>query len=310
MENFKTEDILKGLLPHWKKLTVVALIAFVVGIFISSPMVIKPLYKSYSVVYPVNLSPSSEESTTEQLLQWFNSEEVKKAVCEKFDLYKHYDIDTLDARHQTWFNLKFKERVSINATLYESIEISVKDQSPEMSQKIVNGLINAVNDLIMAVKKERLHEYILNNENELKRATGKVDSLKYMIDNIRKEYNIIDVQYQAKYISKEIVKSPNLSESNAKTAEGLKTKKTELDRLGNVIGSEIGTYNYIRNQIDGYLLDYANKVSFTNVVSKPTLPDSKCYPIRSLVVAIITLSSLLIACIVLVYLNIKNQKVD
>jgi capsule polysaccharide export protein KpsE/RkpR len=46
------------------------------------------------------------------------------------------------------------------------------------------------------------------------------------------------------------------------------------------------------------------------VVSKPTLPDSKCYPIRSLVVAIITLSSLLIACIVLVYLNIKNQKVD
>ncbi len=310
MENFKTEDILKGLLPHWKRLTMVAVIAIIVGIFISSPMVIKPLYKSYAVVYPVNLSPSSEESTTEQLLQWFNSEEVKKAVCEKFDLFTHYDIDTLDARHQTWFNLKYKELVSINATLYESIEISVKDQSPEMSQKIVNGIIDAVNDLIMAVKKERLHEYILNNENELKRATGKVDSLKYMIDNIRKEYNIIDVQYQAKYITKEIVKSPNLSESNAKTAEGLKTKKTELDRLGNVIGSEIGTYNYFRNQIDGYLLDYANKVSFTNVVSKPTLPDSKCYPIRSLVVAIITLSSLLIACIVLVYLNIKNQKVD
>jgi len=310
MENFKTEDILKGLLPHWKKLTALALIAVVVGIFISSPMVIKPLYKSIAVVYPVNLSPSSEESTTEQLLQWFNSEEVKKAVCEKFDLYKHYDIDTLDARHQTWFNLKFKERVSINATLYESIEISVKDQDPYMAKKITQGIIDAVNDLIMAVKKERLHEYILNNENELKRATGKVDSLKYMIDNIRKEYNIVDVQYQAKYISKEIVKSPNLSESNAKTAEGLKTKKTELDRLGNVIGSEIGTYNYFRNQIDGYLLDYANKVSFTNVVSKPTLPDSKCYPIRSLVVAIITLSSLLIACIVLVYLNIKNQKVD
>ncbi len=310
MENFKTEDILKGLLPHWKRLTMVAVIAIIVGIFISSPIVIKPLYKSYAVVYPVNLSPSSEESNTEQLLQWFNSEEVKKTVCKKFNLYNHYDIDTLDARHQTWFNLKYKEFVSINATLYESIEISVKDQSPEMAQKIVNGIINAVNDLIMAVKKERLHEYILNNENELKRATGKVDSLKYMIDNIRKEYNIVDVQYQAKYISKEIVKSPNLSESNAKTAEGLKTKKTELDRLGNVIGSEIGTYNYFRNQIDGYLLDYANKVSFTNVVSKPTLPDSKCYPIRSLVVAIITLSSLLIACIVLVYLNIKNQKVD
>jgi capsule polysaccharide export protein KpsE/RkpR len=308
MENFKTKDILKVLLPHWKKLAIVACLAIVVGFFISSPMIIKPLYKSYAVVYPVNLSPSSEESTTEQLLQWFNSEEVKKAVAKKFDLYKHYDIDTLDLKHQTWFNLKYKELVSINSTLYESIEISVKDQSPEMSKKIVQGIIDAANELIMNVKKERLHEYITNNENELKRATGKVDSLKYMIDNIRKEFNIIDVQYQGKYLAKEIIKSPNLSESNAKTSEGLKTKRTELDRLGNVIGSEIGTFNYYRNQIDGYYLDYLNKVSFTNVVSKPTLPDSKCYPIRSLIVAIITLSSLLIACIVIIFLNIKKQK--
>ena len=310
MENFKTEDILKGLLPHWKKLSIVALIAIVVGIFISSPMVIKPLYKSYSVVYPVNLSPSSEESATEQLLQWFNSEEVKKAVCDKFDLYKHYDIDTLDARHQTWFNLKFKERVSINATLYESVEISVKDQDPYMAKKITQGLIDATNELIMSVRKQRLAEYITNNQNELKISTQKVDSLKFMINNIRREYNIVDFQYQSKYIAKELAKSPNLSESNAKTAEGLKVHRTELERLRDVISSHIGTYNELNQNVAKYHLDYANKISFTNVVSKPTLPDSKCYPIRSLVVAIITLSSLLIACIVLVYLNIKNQKVD
>ena len=310
MENFKTEDILKGLLPHWKRLTVVAVVAIVVGIFVSSPMVIKPLYKSISVVYPVNLSPSSEESTTEQLLQWFNSEEVKKAVCDKFDLYKHYDIDTLDARHQTWFNLKYKELVSINATLYESIEISVKDQDPYMAKKINQGIIDAANELITSVKKERLHEYISNNEKALKNSMNKVDSLKFMINSIRREYNIVDFQYQSKYISKELAKSSNLSESNAKTAEGLKIQRTELERLRDVISSQIGTYNSFRSNIDGYHLEYDNKVSYTNVVSKPTLPDSKCYPIRSLVVAIITLSSLLIACIVLVYLNIKNQKVD
>ena len=310
MENFKTDDILKGLLPHWKRLTVVAVVAIVVGIFVSSPMVIKPLYKSISVVYPVNLSPSSEESTTEQLLQWFNSEEVKKAVCDKFDLYKHYDIDTLDARHQTYFNLKYKELVSINATLYESIEISVKDQDPYMAKKINQGIIDAANELITSVKKERLHEYISNNEKALKISMNKVDSLKFMINSIRREYNIVDFQYQSKYISKELAKSSNLSESNAKTAEGLKIQRTELERLRDVISSQIGSYNSFRSNIDGYHLEYDNKVSYTNVVSKPTLPDSKCYPIRSLVVAIITLSSLLIACIVLVYLNIKNQKVD
>jgi hypothetical protein len=38
-----------------------------------------------------------------------------------------------------------------------------------------------------------------------------------------REYNIVDFQYQSKYIAKELAKGPNLSESNAKTAEGLKS---------------------------------------------------------------------------------------
>lgn len=308
MENFKTADIFKLVIPHWKKLLTVALISLGLGYGIT--FLLKPLYKSYAIVYPVNLSPSSEESNTEQLLQWFNSEEVKKNVAKKFDLYKHYNISLDDPKHETYFNLKYKELVSISATLYESIEVTVKDQEPEMAQKIVQGIIDETNALIMSVKKERLAEYIRNNENEFKRASNKVDSMKAMIDNIRKEYNIIDVQYQGKYLSKEITNKSSLNESSAKTAEGLKTKKTELDRLGNVLGSEIGTYNYFRNQIDGYLLDYANQVSFTNVVSKPTLPDAKCYPIRSLIAVIISISTVLLAFIYIVVTNYKNQKVD
>jgi regulatory protein YycH of two-component signal transduction system YycFG len=40
--------------------------------------------------------------------------------------------------------------------LYESIEISVKDQDPYMAKKITQGIIDATNELIMSVKKERL----------------------------------------------------------------------------------------------------------------------------------------------------------
>jgi capsular polysaccharide biosynthesis protein len=56
-------------LQQWKKLALIAFVAALVGYGVT--FFIKPLYKSYSVVYPVNLSPSSEESETEQLLQWF-----------------------------------------------------------------------------------------------------------------------------------------------------------------------------------------------------------------------------------------------
>ncbi len=308
MENFNTEAILKQILPYWKKLAIVAIVSAVAGYGVT--FFIKPLYKSYAVVYPVNMSPSSEESSTEQLLQWFNSEEVKHAVAKKFDLYKHYDIDTLGEKHETYFNLRYKELVSINSTLYESIEISVKDTDPKLSKAIVQGIIDATNDLIMSVRKERLKEYIDNNEKELAVSAKKIDSLKYMINSIRKEFNIIDFQYQSKYISKELAKSPNLSEANAKTAEGLKVQRTELERLRDVISAQIVTYNTFRNEIDKHHLDYTNKISFTNVVSKPTLPDTKCYPIRSLMAIIFSVSSLLIACIVILFLNIRKQKVD
>ncbi len=305
MENINTISILKGLLQHWKKLIVVAVIAALVGTTVS--FLITPLYKSISVVYPVNLMPNSEESNTEQLLQWFNSENVKQSVAKQFNLYKHYKIDTLDPKHKTWFNLKYKELISFSPTLYESIEITVKDKEPEMAQKINQGLIEATNALIMTNKKEILKEYIKNGEAELAITARQIDSLKNMINSIKKEYNIIDPHYHAKYISKEITaKGTSLSESNTKTAEGIKNYQAELNRLDEVIKGQLAYYVTLRSDIQKYHIDYAHKISFTNIVSTPTLPDTKCYPIRSLIVALFVLSSVLIASLILIFQNTKK----
>ena len=311
MENFKTDQILKLLLPQWKKLAIVAAVAVLVSFIISSPLVMKPLYKSYAVVYPVNLSPSSEESNTEQLLQWFNSEEIKKNVCKRFNLFEHYDIDTADPRHETYFNFKYKELVSINSTLYESIEISVKDRSPEMAKKIVQGIIEEVNNLITSIRRERLNEYIANNQDEFTIEAREADSLKLLIDKMRMEYNIVDVSAQSKILVNKMQKGGvNRNEGEAKTLGALKDKTTELNTLGTIYASQLGTYNYFRNEVNKFKFEYNSKISYTNVVSKPTLPDSKCYPIRSLVIAIFTLSSVLIACIFIVVTNIKRQRID
>jgi LPS O-antigen subunit length determinant protein (WzzB/FepE family) len=134
-----------------------------------------------------------------------------------------------------------------------------------------------------------------------------MDSLKFMINTLEKIITLLIFNTNQNIFQKKLVKNPNLSESNSKTAEGLKVQRTELERLRDVISSQIITYNELRTNIDKYHLDYANKISFTNVVSKPTLPDSKCYPIRSLMAIIISLSTLLIACIVILFLNTKKK---
>lgn len=305
MENINTLAILKKLLQHWKKLVVVAVVAALVGTAVS--FLITPLYKSISVVYPVNLMPNSEESNTEQLLQWFNSENVKQSVAKQFNLYKHYKIDTLDPKHNTWFNLKYKELISFSPTLYESIEITVKDKEPEMAQKINQGLIEATNTQIMSVRKERLKEYIKNAEAELQITTRQIDSLKNMITSIKKEFNIIDPLYHAKYIAKEVTsKGTGLSESNSKTAEGIKNYQAELNRLDEVIKGQLDYYVTLRTDLQKYHLDHSNSISYTNVVSTPSLPDTKCYPIRSLIVVLFVLSSVLIASLILILQNTKK----
>ncbi len=310
MEQFKTDEIIGILAKEWKKLAIVAGLAVVIGAIVSSDLVIKPLFKSNAVVYPVNLSPSSEESNTEQLLQYFHSEEVKNAVAKKFDLFNHYEIDPNSKQKEFLLGGMFKERVSIESTLYESIEITVKDESPELAQKLTQAIIDETNSLITNIRRERLQEYLANNQSELEKNIKPLDSLKTLIVDFRQKYNIIDFGYQAKTLVKKQNKGKALSEQDSKTIDAIKTKEKDYNRITTNYDIYQGTYNYHKAEVNKFKFDYNSNVSYTNVVSKPTLPDRKCYPIRSVVVAIITLSSLLMACLYIIFSHYyKKQSV-
>jgi hypothetical protein len=262
------------------------------------------------VVYPVNLSPSSEESNTEQLLQHFNSEEVKNAVAKKFDLYAHYGVDTAAKGHEALFDFYYKENVSISPTLYESINIEVKDEDPKMAKNIVQALIDETNALIMSLKKERLMEYYKNMQMAISDQSGKVDSLTKSIVDIQQKYNILDIGYQSRYISKGMVSNQSLNDEAKLTAEGIKTKTSVLRGLNLLLDGQLTTMNYFRDAKDKYITDYKSELSFTNVVSRPTLPDKKCFPIRWLIVSISTGATFALACLYFILSNAAVRKVD
>ena len=83
------------LLGKWIKAIVVVIAVSGIAAFIfSGPAFIKPKFKSTAVVYPSNLIPYSSETSTEQLLQLFNSEDIRNGIIQKFDLAAHYGIDS------------------------------------------------------------------------------------------------------------------------------------------------------------------------------------------------------------------------
>ncbi len=305
MENFNTKEIIGIVLKNKKAIILVTILAAITSTVVS--YMLKPKFKSYAVVFPVNLSPSSEESNTEQLLQFFYSEEVKNRVAKKHDLFKHYELDPLMDGANSLFDFYFKGNVSISPTLYESIEIVVKDESPKMAQDITQSLIDETNKFIMETKRERLAEYLSNSFKAIHHQSKDIDS---QINELRAKYDIIDVAAQAKYLSKKLYSDKGLNEANKLTYEGLKTKNVELSKLYSVYSGQANTLNYFIDQKDKYLFDYNSNISFTNVVSKPTLPDKKFFPVRWLIVSISTLSVFALAALFFILSNKSVRKVD
>jgi capsular polysaccharide biosynthesis protein len=308
VENFNTKEIIAIVLKNKKAIIVVTLLAAIASVVVS--YMLKPKYKSYAVVFPVNLSPSSEESNTEQLLQFFNSEEVKNIVAKKFNLFKHYEVDTAAAGSQSLFDLYFKSNISVSPTLYESIEITVKDESPKMARDLAQAMIDETNLLVRSIKKQRLSEYITNSQRIIEFENRRVDSTNAKINALRSEYNIIDVASQAKYLSKKVLDNKPLTESDKKLFEGLRTKNTELEKLWHASSGQMKTLSDFKDQNDKYLLDYYGEISFTNTVSKPTLPDKKFFPVRWLIVSISTLSAFALAVLFFLLSNKSVRKVD
>jgi hypothetical protein len=81
MENFFNNTNLLNLIGKWKwHLLIISIIAAIVSLVVSSPMITTPRFKSVAVVYPSNIKPYSDESETEQMLQWLTSKDVRDSV--------------------------------------------------------------------------------------------------------------------------------------------------------------------------------------------------------------------------------------
>ena len=305
MEKINTETIIKIASIHRKRLAVVAIVAIILSSFLSSPLFIAEKFKSSTVIFPTNLIPFSEESNTEQLLQFINSEELKNNIAKRFDLYKHYGIDSTEKRAVSKFNLYYNSNISTSSTLYESVEIEVIDESPQLAQSIANGIVSEVNKLIRHTKKNIVAEYLKNYSNQLKIKQTEIDTIEAKLKYMRVNYNLLDYKSQAKVISKRMGEK-SLSDIDKNTLKMLQEHGGDYELLHSQLVIELKSNQKLKLSYDKNLLEYNADLTFTTVVSKANLPDKKCAPLRVVIVILSTLSALLLALIILLF-NSKKQ---
>jgi hypothetical protein len=306
MEKFDSLNIIKTIFKNKKVFVLVVIGAAVLSY--GASFLIKEKFKSNSVVYPVNLFRNSEESPSEQLLQYFLSEDVKLKLAKEFNLFSRYGVDTLSTKGgKALFDFMFMENVQISPTIYESIDITIKDEDPAFAQKLNAALVLNTNQLIKESKRNIVNQYLANTKKVIDIQSKELDSLSRSILKIKTDYNILDEKDQSKYLSKQLSTGSSLNENAQLTVKGIKEKGTELKVLDGRIKSTLKSYTQIKIKNDAYLLDVSGDMDFYVFVSKPNLQDKKCTPIRWIIVMISSLSAFLMTLVFFLYKNRSKE---
>lgn len=290
---------------------VVSVFAILVAALFSSEWFIKPKFKSFAIIYPSNITPYSEESTSEQMLQLLGSTDIRNAVVQKFNLYKCYKIDTLDPTAPVKMASVYQSNVEISRTQFESIEITVLDEDPKRASDIVIEIINAMNLKARALQRNKTKEVevVVKSQLDLKKHT--IDSIDNRLHEFRVKYQLFDYKIQAKEVTKSYLKAVGAGGRNLKEIDAmmrnLEEKGGEYYELNNTLDALLKSYNETKIEYDVVLKDLNKQLTYANIITNPTPSFKKAYPVRWLIVLASVISANLFLFVLLLLLDNRKK---
>ncbi len=288
----------------WRKpLLIVFITSIIISFIFTLPFIMKPLYKATAVIYPVNITPYSEESPTEQMLQLLNSEDVRDNLIDAFDLYSHYNIDTASNMPRFKMMQMLDQNISVQKTEYESVEISIYDTDPAVAALMCDSLIKYMDRKAINLVRERTKEIIVILKGQFDSKTAEIDSMEARLYELRSNYGIFDYTRQVEGFSREYYKAKVQGDSRILDTDkkNLEEKGGEYLALYQNLESERKTYNKIKVKYDQALTDLIKVASFHNDITRAVPPEKKDSPKRLVIMLIFTLSVMMLAFVIIIY---------
>ena len=313
MDNFFNNTNLLRIIIKWKwHLLLLSFAAALVSLVVSSSLFMKPRFKSVAYIYPSNISPYSEESQTEQMLQWMNSKDVRDSVIRKFDLARHYKISPKEKYFQTMLDNAYDKNVSISKTQYESVEVTVTDIDPVLAKNMVVAILNFTDDKIRYTHHIKYQEVFDALDRMLKTKKAEMDSVKRLYREIATTYGIYDVSGQSQEITRGELRTVDgggggiNSQDVTKLKQGMMDKAGDLLYLGLRISLSANEYSEILRRYEAAKFDLDKKFTFVNIVTPPQVPDKKSYPNRLYVLFFFVAGTLLVSILAIAFIE-RNQ---
>ncbi len=248
MEN---KDNLIGVLAtlfKWKKQILTVTLIAIIGSALIAFLYLNNYYKSTTLFYvasPDIFKPEQMFGTSNKDMEFYGTEndvdrvltiaesgELYEYLIKKFDLYKHYDIDSTQEKAPFKVREKLESLYNVKKTKFDAVELSVEDVNQQMAADMTNAAREKVDEisqrLIRQSQQNLLGAYASNFSQKEKTLANIGDTLM----RLRQNYGVIDPDKQTEAITKTAVESEsNFARNKAKLDMLKKSPNVSADTL-------------------------------------------------------------------------------
>jgi len=300
-------NLLTFLKQNLKTLLIVGVIAIVCGIVFSSSYFISPKFESEAALYPSNLIHYSEESSTEQMLQLFEGNDIRDSVIKKFDLANHYKIDADSKNYLYKLHKEYTSNVKVNKNNFESVVIKVEDTDPIIAKNIADELIHQLNLKIRKLHRQKTEEVVVVWKSQLDNKEILIDTLEAQIKRYSVKYGLLDYVQQSREVTAGYMamllenKKGEPMQKAERLYKNIENEGRYFHDLHHQLNLAREEYNKLLINYDNAVKDVSKKLTYTNVVVYPEVADKKSYPIRWIIVVLSLFASLFFTFIILLF---------
>ena len=255
MDNNFNNLSLVQLIIKWKwHIIIIAIAAAICGAIFSSSLFITPLFKSEAIAYPANISPYSDESETEQMLQIINSQSIMDSIIEKYDLWTDYKIDKNYKFAKTYMINEYYSKIKISKTPYEAVSIIVMDKDPFVACNIAKDILNFYDQKVHDLHTQKVGEVVAMYDKQLRMKQQDIDSLKLALTELATQYGVLNYSGQLREVTRGFINGSNKANELKQNLEQYGADAVDLETK---IIAEANTYSIIKK-------DYEQNLRFYN----------------------------------------------
>jgi tyrosine-protein kinase Etk/Wzc len=281
------------------------------------------------------------ENDVDRVLTIAQSGELSDFLIKKFDLYKHYEIDSTKEEAPFKVREQLDKLLEIKKTKFNAIELSIEDKDKKITAEIANTAREKIDEIAQRLIRETQIKLIQAYESSFIEKEKTLLAMGNTLANLRQTYGVIDPDKQTEAVTKSVVdaeanyyrskakweslkKSPSVSadslaqmESTVRGYEAESKRGNEMLKRYNLGFNSVSAmkeyYEKERDQISKdkqrfqqLRIAYGTKISALVLIESGRVPIVKSRPKRSIIVLSAALISLIFS--VLGVLLIENYK--